>query len=448
MEPIGVQPRWRPSSLADRVLVAGLSLVHVFAFAPIRLARALLGRLRLDWLLLDLLSMPGVLLSVLVRLVGLRRWGMKANALAHTHLVCRSCPRDRQGLRDPSGRGVCPWNLRWSRGEFDIKPNFGPLNWVTQYGGKTDLRAYEDLAAEDTATAPPPTAATWRTWCLSLAANGLLVAAVAAVALPVPRSVLGVSLGSAEAWVCSDIGPTPGVDAGYPPQGLTSIDGQLVHSHHENDLRSRLFWVDDDFSVQRQLLLPAESVHASGLAWDGRSLWSVDYLANRLYRIDPKGDDGAGGVRVTGSWPTGLEGSSALTFIPSEEGGLIVVSDFLHTCRTWLVPIEAIPGSTGGLIDYAVGSYVNGCLSQGLVWTGSVLLESVGRVGEDRVLVIDVEPLLAGRGPARLLKRLRGPGPMAEDLATDGTWVWTTDEHTYRAYRCEGLADPGVGLLR
>jgi hypothetical protein len=94
------------------------------------------------WIALDLLSAP---LGVL-RVVGGRSWGNRVNALGHIHFLCHLCPKERQALRDPLGRGICVWNRRWNEGRYDIPPNFGVRNWLSQYRGVTDLRAYKDLA--------------------------------------------------------------------------------------------------------------------------------------------------------------------------------------------------------------------------------------------------------------------------------------------------------------
>ena len=175
----GADPTWSPATPGMRALVALLWLATLWLWAPLRIVHALLGWFRVDWVLLDLISIPGALL----RTVGGSRWGAQANALEHTHLVCRLCPAARRALRDPTGGGVCAWNTRWNQGDFDIPPHFGAANWLRQYTGRTELEAYMDLSGAPVAPlpgGPPPVCLSSAAhWGISLALNAALVAGVA-----------------------------------------------------------------------------------------------------------------------------------------------------------------------------------------------------------------------------------------------------------------------------
>ncbi len=144
----GVEPEWLAESTSDQILVWTLRIAHAICYLPMHTVHRLFGWAKLDWVALDLLSVPGAVFRGFGALFGERgrRWGLRANALEHAHLVCRFCPEERQALRDPHGGGTCVWAWRWARGEFDIPPHFGVKNWITQYANDTDLTDYEALA--------------------------------------------------------------------------------------------------------------------------------------------------------------------------------------------------------------------------------------------------------------------------------------------------------------
>ena len=150
-EGTGARAAWRPEHPADRALCGAFSLAFAVSWLPFQLTRSLPGAWKAEWLVLDLLSLPGTVLRVTGRLFGARGtgWGLKTNALEHLYLVCRLCPAERQALRDPRGTGICAWRWRWTHGEFDIPPHFGHANWRSQYRGHTDLAAYRDLAVPE-----------------------------------------------------------------------------------------------------------------------------------------------------------------------------------------------------------------------------------------------------------------------------------------------------------
>lgn len=183
--PIGRHPFWRPRTAGDKALVAIFTALYVAAFAPMRVATRLLGWTKLDWVALDLLSLPGKALQVGSMPFGKRAaaWGRKANALEHTHFVCRLCPAARQAQRDPTGRGTCAWNVRWNQGDFDVPPDFGPRNYVLQFVGRTDLSALRDRLAVREAPPAQPQPMRLRPatlWALSgLLWGGLLAALLA-----------------------------------------------------------------------------------------------------------------------------------------------------------------------------------------------------------------------------------------------------------------------------
>jgi hypothetical protein len=132
----------------DRLLVRVLQCIYYIAFTPISVVSFCAGWLKLDWFILDLVSIPGSLLRTIGSAFGKkgRAWGKQANALEHTHFVCRLCPSRRRAQRDPRGRGDCVWNSRWNAGDFTIVPHFGLMNYWLQYLERCDLHSYQSLA--------------------------------------------------------------------------------------------------------------------------------------------------------------------------------------------------------------------------------------------------------------------------------------------------------------
>ncbi len=155
----GVRPSWKPASAGDRLLVTLLTANYLACWLPMRLLNLGLGWCKVDWVMLDLLSVPGAVFRAAGTPFGGRgrAWGLKANALEHTFLVCRLCPPRRRALRDPTGGGQCAWNQRWNQGDFGIPPHFGGANWVRQYYTQTELGDYEQLAQAPDRRATAPT---------------------------------------------------------------------------------------------------------------------------------------------------------------------------------------------------------------------------------------------------------------------------------------------------
>ncbi len=181
MPRLGRHPTWLPTTVGDRVLTGVLTAAYVWFYAPVQLVTWALGWTRINWVFLDLISFPGAAFRGLGRLFGERgrQWGLKANALEHTYLVCRLCPLHRQAQRDPSGGQTCVWNANWNRGNFGIEPDFGPVNWARQYASATDLADYTHLRELPERTGrqgqAPLSERPGLLWTLSIAVNALFV---------------------------------------------------------------------------------------------------------------------------------------------------------------------------------------------------------------------------------------------------------------------------------
>jgi hypothetical protein len=323
-------------------------------------------------------------------------------------------------------------------------PDFGPRNWLSQYRGVTDLAEFRNLAVPDApAGAAEGRMPAWKAWCFGAASLAFWAAVLLCLAVLAFGSdyVLPAFRSRAAGW--TDLGPVPGADLRYPPQGLTWTGKHLVFTNHWNDKRSGLYVLDPfPLRVLAESAMPPEAVHTSGLAWDGESFWAVDYRDNRLYRFswDPDGPDREPAFRA--SHPTGLQGTSAIASLRVEGIGYLAISDFRGTRSTYFLRTDRVSElDRGPLPAVADLAYRNGGFSQGLVSDGEYLYEAVNNWGTDRIEVMDVKPALACRDPSKIvfLGAFRGPGPSIEDLATDGRRLWTSDESTYRFYVLEDL---------
>lgn len=277
---------------------------------------------------------------------------------------------------------------------------------------------------------------------------------------PVPR--FGVSEyvtrfadhGEPEDW--TDLGPVPRAEERYRPQGLVYDDGQLWLTDHHRNARSYLYRVEPaTCEVTFEAPMPGGALHPGGLALHDGLLWVLDYVSTQLLAIDPEQTLETGRVAVGARFPTGLAAASGLATLPIDGKTYIALSDFLWrlqttpprpdgSARTYIVPASSIEDlGEASVEELAVLAYDNGGFSQGLTWTGDVLLEACNNLGYDRVEVLDVRDAIRAGDPELIDRRgaFLGPGPMIEDLATDGERLWTTDEGTFRVYERSGIPE-------
>ena len=247
------------------------------------------------------------------------------------------------------------------------------------------------------------------------------------------------------------IGPTPEGENRYTPQGLTWVDGRLIFANSWQNTRSRVYEIDPaEAAVGRSFDMPPEAVHTSGFAWDGRWLWAVDYISHLVYRIDLEESFARGECITSGTFRTGLQGSSACCLLDWQGERLLAISDFRNTRTTYLVRHhEAL--EAGHMRGCVVFAYRNEGFSQGLEWDGRYLYEAENRLHEDIINQMDPDMLLRTRDAAtatvrqwvaagcenrRWTKRVSDWIKGVEDLAFDeeGT-LYTSDETTFTFYR-------------
>lgn len=238
-------------------------------------------------------------------------------------------------------------------------------------------------------------------------------------------------------WIA--LGEVPHRKEKYPPQGLTYVNGKLIFSNHWKDTKSGLFLFDSkDMTLEAVSSMPHEAIHTSGLAWDGTFLWAVDYKSNYLYKLDMEKTFKQDTAYVLDKYPTSLEGTSASTIITIDDKQYVAVSDFERTCRTYIFDLKNVDMlKKSPISEVAIISYSNESFSQGLTWDGLFLYEALNKVGTDQINVYDIKDAIRQQKSHRIKKvrSFSGPSPSIEDLATDGKYLWTSDEKTYRFYK-------------
>lgn len=235
-------------------------------------------------------------------------------------------------------------------------------------------------------------------------------------------------------WV--ELGQTPNAANKFVPQGLTYIDGYLYLAESHDNKIGMVYQIDpsDGAKITGQFQLPDDAVHTSGLAWDGKYLWAVDYASLKLYQINLKVSLGAGKANVINSYETGLTGPSAITSFVWKNTPYLALSDFRNSNHTYIIPHEKIK-TDAAITEVALFSFKNKIFSQGLTSDDQYLYEATNKIGEDIIYKLDLCKLFEAHNfDEALVETIQAPAGMVEDLAIGARKIWTSDESTYRIY--------------
>ncbi len=235
-------------------------------------------------------------------------------------------------------------------------------------------------------------------------------------------------------WI--DKGPTPLGEKKYTPQGLTSVNGRLIFANTWKSTKSRVYEFDvEEMTILRFFDMPDGANHTSGLAWDGKFLWAVDYISNKGYCIDLESSFQSGIVQLLGDFELMLKGTSACCIVNWKGKEYLAVSDFMNSRKTYFIlRNEALKkGSVEGVIEF---EYENEGFSQGLEFINGFLYESENKFGKSIINMIDMNKLEKTRNSKQsTIKQFLGPSWGIEDLAFDGEYLWTSDEVRYRFFK-------------
>jgi len=243
-----------------------------------------------------------------------------------------------------------------------------------------------------------------------------IAAAVAAVVL-ITTLVAVAAARTSRRW--RDLGAVPGAAMGFKPQGLTVAGRSLFFTQHHFDKAATLHRFDrDTLAVTGVAAMPPEATHPGGLAWDGATLWAVDYNSNRLYALDAERTFAAGSAVVRESYPTGLSRTSALAYLEVEGSRFLAISDFGPFARTYVIRLEHVAQlATRSLADVATLAYANGGFSQGLASDGHHLYEALNCIGRDEIRVLDLATAIRLRDPelVQVVARIAAPADDVEE---------------------------------
>tara|TARA_Y100000310_G_scaffold343061_1_gene448966 strand:- start:593 stop:1432 length:840 start_codon:yes stop_codon:yes gene_type:complete len=224
----------------------------------------------------------------------------------------------------------------------------------------------------------------------------------------------------------------------YKPQGLVIIGKTMFLASTNDNKPSRIYCINKkSMQVENNFLMPKEATHTSGLTFDGKYIWAVDYLSNMAYCIDKEKSIKKGKADVVKRFATNLKGTSACCIVKQKSKTYLVISDFWNTKKTYFVDIKKAvkDGSTKNAI---VLSYQNGGWSQGLAVHKKHLFESENRFPKGIIRKINIEKLFSGKKISQAVEStFFAESYGIEDLAFDGSTIWTTDEREYRFLRCQ-----------
>jgi transglutaminase-like putative cysteine protease/sugar lactone lactonase YvrE len=172
------------------------------------------------------------------------------------------------------------------------------------------------------------------------------------------------------------------------------------------------------FSGEAVKHLPAPSPCTTGLAFDGRSFWTVDRDTDKLYRLDPS--DG----RVLATFDAPGYFCTALAW---DGSGLWVADlDFTNTAaEDYCGKIYRLDPATGRILKVFMAP---GSDPQGLAWDGAYLWVSDNGARE----VYQISP-----DDGTTIKTLKAPANDPRGLTWDGKYLWLADRATDELYRLE-----------
>ncbi len=241
---------------------------------------------------------------------------------------------------------------------------------------------------------------------------------------------------------------TPGFKKSYKPQGLVYVDNHLFISNHWDDTGSRVYKLDiqDKYSIAGYFDMPKDATHTSGLGFDGKYLWAVDYKSNNVYKINPETSILEKKAQIVGKFNSGLKGLSACTFVKMDgrENPHLLYSDFRNSRTNYIIDQEQ--ALKDGFVNdrHIIAAFKNAGFSQGLTWTGEFLLDSHGKIGIDAIYIIDLEKAIKAKTYSKAIERIiEAPSDMVEDMAfnKETSTLWTSDESTFKLYSTKILPE-------
>jgi hypothetical protein len=274
-----------------------------------------------------------------------------------------------------------------------------------------------------------------------------------------------------------NIGKVPDYQVNAKPQGLTFYDAHekaLVFSNHYESASkevthgSRIYYIplsefpmtDAKLAKLKSFTLSPKHKHVAGLAVEGATVFAVDYRSNQLLQVPLL--EALQQETPYKYQTTDLKGLSGLEFKCEGNDELFGVSEFkvfgdcstgLYSSRDRMKKNSNQPISSYTNVDYSQGltfatiddvdylvESVNKGSAEGMGLTGIYHFGIYGTLNvpptKDEIRFYDLSALKNGVSEDEAHRMtLPAPGPMVEDLAWDGEYLYTTDEYTMNFYR-------------
>jgi glutamine cyclotransferase len=241
-------------------------------------------------------------------------------------------------------------------------------------------------------------------------------------------------------WI--SIGETPQANQKYTPQGLTIVGEYLILAESWQDEKTKVYRLslgNKNYHIKDQFEMPPEAVHTSGLTWDGKYLWAIDYISSFIYKIDLYASFKTGKAVVLAKMDSGLKGASSITYFQWKQQEYMAIADFMNSGKTYLVPLDKLL-KPGLVVKNSKLFYKNGYFVQGLAWDGKYLYESNNNIFRDSIYKININLAIKTKSfSSAIISTFSAPGTMVEDLAINGKKIITTDESAFEIY--EALFD-------
>ena len=236
-------------------------------------------------------------------------------------------------------------------------------------------------------------------------------------------------------WV--SIGATPQASQKYTPQGLTFAKNDIILAESWQDEKTKVYSLsleNKSYHVKGQFEMPPEAVHTSGLTWDGKFLWAIDYISRFIYKIDLYASFKTGKAVILAKMDSGLEGASSIAYFQWKQQDYMAIADFMNSGKTYLVSLDNLL-EPGLVVKNSKFFYKNGYFVQGLAWDGKYLYESNNNLFRDSIYKIDINLAIKTKDfSSAIISTFSTPGTMVEDLAIDGKKIMTTDESAFKIY--------------
>ena len=228
----------------------------------------------------------------------------------------------------------------------------------------------------------------------------------------------------------------------YVAQGMVTHEDTLYHTIHKKDKKSILIIFNKEnkkLRVLKEIVLPAEATHTSGLKIYKNKFYSIDYHSNYIYQFDFKELKDKLELELIKKVRLTKEDRQFGSFEIVEINGTeyLLVTSFATDNKLYIMDFHQFFRQNKGFECSLFFSVESSYFTQGLFIPKDKkrLFHSVNRFGVDFIYELNLERLLTGKNYRLAISRtFLGPNKMIEDLAIQDNIVYTSDEFTNKLY--------------